>query len=43
MATAPNHVLIASPTVNVESLSKFGGAIQDAVSRGVSDIPAANI
>ncbi|MEU5521333.1 hypothetical protein ABZ759_11810 [Streptomyces sp. NPDC047860] len=35
LATAANHVLIASPTVNVESLSKLGGAIQAAVSRGV--------
>ncbi|PNG93447.1 hypothetical protein [Streptomyces malaysiensis] len=35
LATAANHVLIASPTVNVESLSKLGGAIHDAVSRGV--------
>ncbi|MGW3075121.1 hypothetical protein [Kitasatospora sp. NPDC001132] len=35
LATAANHVLIASPTVNVESLSKLGGAIQAAVTRGV--------
>ncbi|MFF4260239.1 hypothetical protein ACFY1L_54820 [Streptomyces sp. NPDC001663] len=35
LATAVKHVLIASPTVNVDSLSKLGGAIQDAVSRGV--------
>jgi hypothetical protein len=33
--TAANHVLIASPTVNVESLSKLCDAIQTAVSRRV--------
>ncbi|MFI1481886.1 hypothetical protein [Streptomyces sp. NPDC020747] len=35
LATAAKHVLIASPTVNAESLSKLGNAIQAAVSRGV--------
>ncbi|MEU9486919.1 hypothetical protein AB0D83_25150 [Streptomyces decoyicus] len=35
LATAARHVLIASPTVNVESLSKLDDAIQAAVSRGV--------
>ncbi|MFJ7775035.1 hypothetical protein [Streptomyces yangpuensis] len=35
LATAANHVLIASPTVNMESLSKLGDAIQAAVARGV--------
>ncbi|MFD0057255.1 hypothetical protein ACFVHR_26440 [Streptomyces sp. NPDC127168] len=35
LATARSHVLIASPTVNAESLSKLGGAIQAAVTRGV--------
>ncbi|MFJ5684299.1 hypothetical protein [Streptomyces sp. NPDC093099] len=35
LATAANHVLIASPTVNMESLSKLGDAIQAAVTRGV--------
>ena len=35
LATAASHVLIASPTVNMESLSKLGDAIQAAVRRGV--------
>ncbi|MFB7559800.1 hypothetical protein [Streptomyces brevispora] len=35
LATAANHVLIASPTVNLEGLSKIGDAIQAAVARGV--------
>ncbi|MFE2721898.1 hypothetical protein [Kitasatospora sp. NPDC059327] len=35
LATAANHILIASPTVNVESLSRLGTAIQAAVTRGV--------
>ncbi|SEO94494.1 phospholipase D-like domain-containing protein [Actinacidiphila rubida] len=35
LATAANHVLIASPTVDVESLSKLSDAIQAAVARGV--------
>jgi hypothetical protein len=35
LATAANHVLIASPTVDMESLSKFSDDIQAAVARGV--------
>ncbi|MGM9348474.1 hypothetical protein [Streptomyces salinarius] len=35
LATAANHVLIASPLVNMESLSKLSEVIQGAVSRGV--------
>ncbi|WP_406297467.1 hypothetical protein OG948_17525 [Embleya sp. NBC_00888] len=35
LATAANHVLIASPTLNMESLSKLGDAIHAAVARGV--------
>ncbi|CAM5367565.1 putative protein OS=Streptomyces lavendulae subsp. lavendulae OX=58340 GN=SLAV_07775 PE=4 SV=1 [Streptomyces lavendulae subsp. lavendulae] len=35
LATATRHVLIASPTVSVERLSKLGEAVQAAVTQGV--------